>query len=302
MIWLNRKEIQNHKLTGERNMSLFEKIQNSLDTLSGAKKRVAYYILDNWLEAAFLPASKVARSADVSESVVVRFSQDLGYSGFPQFQKELQVILKSRLANPKDEIINNDKVDFKNHNKDLLKIYNKSIKNIDEVFNKNSLDTFVNFMNKIVDAKKILILARQNSYGPAAMLNVHLNEVFSKSNLIDGESVEALDYIRGLTKDDLVIFISIPSYSKRMRLYSDFLKEKAIPQVAITNSRSHNIGQNADLLLLTSIHSYSYSNSHLGTVFIIDILIYLITEHNKSELLKYIEDTKLFNERFGITE
>lgn len=38
MIWLNRKEIQNHKLTGERNMSLFEKIQNSLDTLSGAKK------------------------------------------------------------------------------------------------------------------------------------------------------------------------------------------------------------------------------------------------------------------------
>ncbi|MEJ8766082.1 MULTISPECIES: MurR/RpiR family transcriptional regulator [unclassified Oceanobacillus] len=282
-------------------MSLFEKIQVSLETLSEAKKRVAYYVLDNWLEAAFLPASKVAKNAKASESVVVRFSQDLGFSGFPDFQKELQKILKSRLAYPANEQISASK-DFKNINADLLNVYNKSLENIDDVFKNNSINMFVKFINKIKDAARVLILARQNSYGPAYTLNVHLNELFGNSKIMDGESVESLDYIRKLNDKDLVLFISIPSYSKRMRLYSDYLNEKGIPQVAITNSHSNNIGKNAEVLLLTSVDSHSYSNSHIGTVFIIDILIYLFTLENKAELLKYIEDTKLLNERFGITD
>lgn len=285
-------------------MSLFEKIQLSLETLSGAKKNVAYYILDNWLEVSFLPASKIAKNANVSESVVVRFSQDLGYSGFPDLQKDLHKILKSRLVNPeteKSDEYNTSSLDEQN-SESLSGVYSKAISNIDKVYQKNSQDIYYNFINKIISADKILILARQNSYGPAHMLNVHINELFAKSKVLNGECVEALDYIRGLTKKDLVIFISIPSYSKRMNYYSDFLKEKQIPQTAITNSHSTTIGKNADSLLLTSVDSLAFSNSHLGTIFIIDTLIYLFTEARKGELLKHLEEIKLLNERFGITE
>ncbi|WP_159457830.1 MurR/RpiR family transcriptional regulator [Virgibacillus dakarensis] len=282
-------------------MSLFNNIQVAIDSLSDAKKNVAYYILDNWVEVAFLSASRVAKNAGVSESVVVRFSQDLNFSGFPELQKELQKILKSRLVNPIIEIPS-DTNDHEITNNDLLDIYSKSIRNIDEIFNKNPIDTYIKFLDKILEANKILILARQNSFGPAYLLNVHLNEVFAKSKILDGESVEALDYIRGFTNKDLVIFISIPSYSKRMKFYSDYLSEKEIPQIAITNSHLHHIGKNADVLLLTRVDSLSFSNSHLGTIFIIDILIYLLTVRSKGELLRQLEDIKILNERFGITE
>lgn len=282
-------------------MSLFKKIQDQLDTLSDAKKNVAFYILDNWVEVAFLPASKIARSAKVSESVVVRFCQDLGFSGFPELQNELQTILKSRLTNPEGTVSN---IAENNNNADekIQRIYKKSIENLEDVCNKNTHENFIKFANKIEDADRILILARQNSFGPAHLLNLHLNEIFAKSVVMNGESVEALDYLRGFTSKDLVIFISIPSYSKRMGYYSDYMKEKNIPQIALTNSRENKMAQNADIVLFTSVDSLTLSNSHLSTIFIIDVLLYLLTNRNKSELLKHLEEIKVLNERFGIAD
>lgn len=285
----------------EGNMTLFKKIQDQLDTLSDAKKNVALYILDNWVEVAFVPASKVARSAKVSESVVVRFCQDLGFSGFPELQNKLQTILKSRLTNPEATISNN----VKNNNGldgKIKKIYKKTIENLEDVCNKNTNESFIKFVNKIEDADRILILARKNSFGPAHLLNLHLNEIFTKSVVMNGESVEALDYIRGFTSNDLVIFISIPSYSKRMSYYSDYMKEKNIPQIAITNSRENRMAQNADIVLFTSVDSLTLFNSHLSTIFIIDVILYLLTNRNKSELLKHLEEIKVLNERFGIAD
>lgn len=281
-------------------MSLFEKIQNAILHLSDAKKNVGYYLMENWLEAAFLPASRVARKAKVSESVVVRFSQDLGYTGFPDLQKDLQEILKSRLINP-NAITNPNPEDSHDADDEVRKVYDVSLTNLDNVFTKNTIQSFHEVIQYITNAKKILILARKNSYGPAYMLHVHINEVFSKSQVMDGESVEILDVMKGLTEEDLAIFISIPSYSKRMVQFSDYLVEKKIPQVAITNSYSNPFGKNANCTLLTSVNTLSFANSHMGTIFLIDVLFHLLTLEQKGNMLKSLEEIKVLNERFGIT-
>lgn len=282
-------------------MSLFENIQNSIEHLSNAKKNVAYYVLDNWYEVAFSTASYVSREVEVSESVVVRFAQELGYSGFPALQKELQKVLKSRLVNPsgmdfdeKENIVSKeDKID---------RVYTLTLQNLDNTYNSNIFDTFKKIISYIVKANRVLILARKNSFGPAYTLNGHINEVFSKSQVLDGESIEALDVIKGFKKDDLIIFISIPSYSKRMVLYSDYIKEKEIPQVAITNSYSTPFSKNACQTLITSANSYSFANSHTSTLFIIDILIYLLTLDQKSNMLKALEEMKVLYDRFDIID
>lgn len=280
-------------------MSFIERMQDSLGDLSEAKKRVAYYLMDNWLEAAFLSAAKVARNTDVSESVVVRFSQDIGYSGFPELQKEIQEILKSRLVN-RDPMESNEVEPMTNQHPELQKVYDLSLGNLNEVLAKNTIEAFNEVLTDIIQAKRIVILARKNSLGPAHILNVHINEVFSKSQVINGESVEALDIIRGLSAEDIVINIAIPSYSKRIRQFSDYLCERGIPQIAITNTFSNPFAKNAKCTLVTSVNSLSYSNSHLGTVFIIDVLIYLLTLESKGDLVRKLEEINTLNERFGI--
>ncbi|CAM4131566.1 MurR/RpiR family transcriptional regulator [Jeotgalicoccus halotolerans] len=281
-------------------MSIFTQIQDSIESASEAKKRVAYYILDNWLEAAFTTASKVAKSANVSESVVVRFSQDLGYSGFPDLQKVIQDIVKKRLAMPKTQNINTEN---KQTNDDAVSIvYNQSVSNLNQTAYNNKLETFVEFKEAIKNARKILIVARKNSYGPAHMLNVHINEFYAKSTLFNGETLEALDYIRGMNNEDLVIFISIPTYSSRMGNLSQYVKEKNIKQIAITDNHSTDISNNASILLITNVEANSYSNSHVSTVMIIDILNYLLALQDSSTLFKNVEEMNFLNERFGFSK
>src|SRR5919201_1796060 len=73
------------KGTGEH-QSLSKYIQARFDECSRSQKDVAQYIVDHLDEAAFQTAEELARRANTSSSTVVRFSQALGFDGFPELQ------------------------------------------------------------------------------------------------------------------------------------------------------------------------------------------------------------------------
>jgi len=283
-------------------MSFFEEIQNALPKMSDAKKNVAHYLLDNWLEVVFISASKVAKKAKVSESVVVRFSQDLGYSGFPELQEALQEILKSRLVSTTSLNDVSENEFYQNQDDNYKKVFDMSTKNLHDALNYNEVSCLNSFVDKIIKAKRVLIIARKNSMGPAYLLNVHINEIYSKSQVCTGESLETLDVIKGMTTEDLIITIAIPKYSNRMAMLSDYATEKGIPQLSITNSHSNTFSKNAEVTLLTVVNSASFSNSHLTTIFLIDVILYFITLREKGEVLKSLEELNVLSERFGVYE
>src|SRR5271154_2954645 len=66
--------------------SLSKYIQARFDECSRSQKDVAQYIVDHLDEAAFQTAEELARRANTSSSTVVRFSQALGFEGFPELQ------------------------------------------------------------------------------------------------------------------------------------------------------------------------------------------------------------------------
>src|SRR5271169_3229413 len=66
--------------------SLAKYIQSRFDECSRSQKDVAQYIVDHLDEAAFQTAEELARRANTSSSTVVRFSQALGFEGFPELQ------------------------------------------------------------------------------------------------------------------------------------------------------------------------------------------------------------------------
>src|SRR6201991_3296863 len=68
-----------------QSLSLY--IQTRFDECSRSQKDVAQYIVDHLDEAAFQTAEELARRANTSSSTVVRFSQALGFEGFPELQE-----------------------------------------------------------------------------------------------------------------------------------------------------------------------------------------------------------------------
>src|SRR6185436_11871493 len=71
---------------GTPHQTLSAYIQARFDEFSRSQKDVAQYIVDHLDEAAFQTAEELARRANTSSSTVVRFSQALGFEGFPELQ------------------------------------------------------------------------------------------------------------------------------------------------------------------------------------------------------------------------
>ncbi len=62
-------------------------ISSRFDEFSRSQKDVAQYVVDHLEDVAFQTAEELARRANTSSSTVVRFSQALGFEGFPELQE-----------------------------------------------------------------------------------------------------------------------------------------------------------------------------------------------------------------------
>src|SRR6201747_2556358 len=78
--------------------SLSTYIQARFDDFSRSQKDVAQYIVDHLDEVAFQTAEELARRANTSSSTVVRFSQALGFEGYPELQHSAREEYRRRHA------------------------------------------------------------------------------------------------------------------------------------------------------------------------------------------------------------
>ena len=77
---------------------LFSQIHEAYDRLPKKQKKIADYISSNVQEVIFYSISELAAVLETSEAAVVRFAQNLGYSGYPQLRKILIQYYKEHLS------------------------------------------------------------------------------------------------------------------------------------------------------------------------------------------------------------
>src|SRR3990172_9064640 len=78
-------------------MSYEERIRHERTEMSKSFARLADFLLDSYVEASFMTASELAHALNLDAATVVRFSQHLGYKGFPQLQREIRMKVKADL-------------------------------------------------------------------------------------------------------------------------------------------------------------------------------------------------------------
>jgi len=75
-----------------------ERIRDSYERLSPGHRRLADFIINGTLDAAFLTATELARRVEVDPATVVRFAQDLGYSGYRELSQEIKRYVHDRIT------------------------------------------------------------------------------------------------------------------------------------------------------------------------------------------------------------
>ncbi len=89
---------------------------------SKGQRRIAAFITEHSDEAAFMTAFRLGEEVGVSESTVVRFAAELGFDGYPQLQKAMQEMIRSKLTSVQRIEVSNDRIG----NQDILSMVMQS--------------------------------------------------------------------------------------------------------------------------------------------------------------------------------
>ncbi len=275
-------------------------IKNSLSSLSKGHKSIASYILDNYDKAAFMTASGLGKATGVSESTVVRFAVELGYSGYPQLQRALQEIIRNRLTNVQRMEVTTAKL---GENDVLKTIMQADIEKLRQTVDGLDDKEFLASVETIANAEKIYILGARSCSALASFLGFYLNLIFKDVKTISTSSAsETFEQLFRVGKKDAVIAISFPRYSSRTVKAVSYAAEAGASVVALTDSMNSPIIPYATHSLIARSDMSYFVDSLVAPLSIINAIIVALVLKNKDTVRNTFEELENIWDKYEVYE
>jgi DNA-binding MurR/RpiR family transcriptional regulator len=281
----------------ENKQDLMRTIQMKFPRLSKGQKLIAEYILKHYDKAAFMTAAKLGTSVGVSESTVVRFANELGFSGYPKLQKSLQELIKTRLTTVQRIELSNDYVSEESALKGVLK---SDMENIRATLEKINHKTFEEVVNSIFKAKKIYIIGLRSSTAIAEFLGFYLNLILDNVKVVGYGISDIFEQILNVSEDDLVIGIGFPRYAARTIEALNFAQSRGTTVVAITDSLLSPLASKADYTLIAQSNMASFVDSLVAPLSVINALIIAVGLREKEKISNTFNDLEKIWEEYQV--
>jgi DNA-binding MurR/RpiR family transcriptional regulator len=218
----------------EERIDAITRINQNYKTMSKSHKKLASYVLDQYDNAAFMTAAKLAKTVGVSEATVVRFAYALGYEGYPEFQEALAEWVKSKL-NSVQKI--GAKYGNSTQQEIISSVLGADIEKIDDTVENLDSQAFEMAVDSILVAKRVYIIGIRSCKPLAEFLQFYLNMVRDDVILIDSTSTsEIFEQMLRINENDVVIGISFPRYSMRTLKALEMANDKNAKVITITDS------------------------------------------------------------------
>ena len=264
------------------NEPLLAKMEESIRRLSKGHKKIAAYIKENYDKAAFMTAAVLGKKVGVSESTVVRFATELGFKGYPELQRALQQMIKSKLTAVQRMEVSQTLIG----DGDIINsVLTGDIELIRETAERTSRDDFKHALAEINRAKRIYILGVRSSAALASFLAFYFNLVFDSVVLVDTSSAsEMFEQMFRIDENDVCIAISFPRYSKQTVNAMRFIADRKAKIIAITDTDKSPIASFADYLLVARSDMASVVDSLTAPLSLINALIVGVTLSRREEV------------------
>ncbi len=266
---------------------LMRTIQQKFSRLSKGQKLIAEYILKHYDKAAFMTAAKLGVSVNVSESTVVRFASELGFSGYPKLQKALQELIKNKLTTVQRLEISNNLISEENALKGVLK---SDMENIRTTLEKIDHKAFEEVVDSIFAAKKIYIIGLRSSTALSEFLGFYLNLILDNVNIVAYGMSDIFEQLINISDEDLVIGIGFPRYATRTIEALNYAQSKGTKVVAITDSLLSPLATKADYTLIAQSNMASFVDSLVAPLSVINALIVAVGLREKEKISTTFEN------------
>ena len=273
-------------------------IEQNMDDFSKGQRQIARFLLAHYDKAAYMTAAKLGSEVSVSESTVVRFVIELGYAGYPEFQKALQELIRTKLTSfQRMEVTNHliGKGDV------LEKVLLSDVDKIRRTLEGISRDAFDNAVNAIVKAKNIYIIGVRSSYTLAGFLNYNFRMIFDNVHLIETTSGgELFEQILNIGPQDVMIAISFPRYSKRVINAVAYAERAGAQVISLTDSSDSPIATDVDHVLVAQSDMASFVDSLVAPMSIINALVVAVSRAQEEEVSQRLRKLEVIWDEYDV--
>ena len=257
-------------------------IEENMDGFSKGQRQIARFLLTHYDKAAYMTAAKLGSEVSVSESTVVRFVMELGYAGYPEFQKALQELIRTKLTSFQRMEVTNHLIG----DGDVLeKVLGTNVDNIRHTLEGISRPAFHDAVQAIVKARNVYIIGVRSSAMLANFFGYSLQMVFDNVRLIDATAgSELFQQMLSIGDGDVMVAISFPRYSKRVIKAVEFARRAGADVVALTDSAESPIAGSAQQVLVAQSDMASYVDSLVAPLSIINALVVAVSRAREDEV------------------
>ncbi len=262
------------------------KIDFYYDSLSKGQKKIASYIKTNYEKSAFMTAAELGNAVGVSESTVVRFAAQIGFEGYPELQKNLREMLKSRLTSVQrmETARKSDGVSYIDYaltaDADMIK----------KTLEKVSREAFSGSVEAINSARKIYILGVRSAASIAGFAALYMGFLYDVVLIDTSSTSEMFEQMLRIDGNDLLIAFSFPRYSSRTVNAIKFARSRGAKIISITDSEMSPIASLATYLLLAESSMVSFVDSLTAPLSLVTALIAASADRKQDEIHNKLEE------------
>lgn len=227
-----------------------DRIRRERPDMSKSFAKLADFLLDSYVEAAFMTASELAHTLNLDAATVVRFSQFLGYSGFPELQREIRSRVKSDLLiRPKEAEIDDSAPGIAaNAMQELATALGQTRISLDT----EALETLVERMGEV---RRIVVLAEGPAQPTAYSLVHYLEQGGIQVYIARSGIADLARTVNTATQQDLLLAVEVVGQSPYIARALMEARSKGIPTAAIVGASSLKSARAADIVLSAVAHN-----------------------------------------------
>ena len=267
---------------------LLMRIEEKYPHLSKGQKRLADYVCKNYDKAVFLTAAKLGEIVGVSESTVVRFAIQLGYKGYPGFQKALEELVRNTLNSIQRMEVTYGRI---SQSEILENVLQSDIEKIKMTLAEIDHKAFDLAIDTILKARKVYVIGIRSCAPLASFLGFYLNPICENVTAVTtNSSSEIFEQLIRIGEEDVIIGISFPRYSMRTLKALEFASNRKAKVITLTDSVHSPMNLYSSCNLIARSDMASIVDSLVAPLSVINALIVALCMKKQKEVVTTLEE------------
>ena len=226
-----------------------DRIRRERPNMSKSFAKLGDFLLDSYVEAAFMTASELAHALNLDAATVVRFSQHLGYSGFPKLQREIRQRVKDDLLiRPKQSEDPNSVTGI------VSSAMNEVLLAMEQTRISLDMEAMAELVEKLGQARRIVVLAEGPAQPTAYSLVLFLEQGGFPVYIARAGIADLARTVNIATPQDLLLAMEVAGQAPYIARAMGAAQARNIKTAAIIGSASLASARYADTVLAAQAH------------------------------------------------